>query len=75
MRLLFLLLVFFGWNILPIRVGINSQLSRALASPVLAILASFFIGTIILLFVALIFRFELLGWQTIMSISPSLWVG
>ena len=75
MRLLFLLLVFFGWNILPIRVGINSQLSRALASQVLAILASFFIGTIILLFVALIFRFELLGWQTIMSISPSLWVG
>ena len=60
---------------LPFQAGVNSQLSRMVASPLLAAFASFSIGTLILFTSIWVFRIPMPEWKTVTTIPWGLWTG
>ena len=68
-------LAFFVGVLLPVQVGVNSELARHIHSPVLAALISFLVGSICLVFSTMILKTPFPNWSNITSLPSWLWTG
>ena len=68
-------LAFFVGVLLPVQVGVNSELARHIHSPVLAALISFLVGSICLVFSAAILKTPFPTWSNVTSLPSWLWAG
>lgn len=75
MSFIFTTLAFFIGALLPVQVGVNSELARHINSPVLAALVSFLVGGMCLMISAVVLRAPLPSWGQVVSMPPWVWMG
>jgi bacterial/archaeal transporter family-2 protein len=75
MNYLYTLLVLFVGFLLPLQVGINSELAKFINSPVVASLISFVVGTLLLTITVMLFKLPLPSFFQVNSIPVWAWGG
>lgn len=74
MKYSWMILAFVAGAILPVQGGLNARLGRSLENPVYASLASFLVGSIVLLSFALITQ-QQISWSGLRTAPVSSWIG
>ena len=68
-------IAFFIGILLPVQVGVNVELARHIHSPVFAALISFLVGSICLIFSAVVMKTPFPTWVNVISMPSWLWTG